>query len=88
MTNDNYATEVSGYSTFQDIEHKMLRAWNQYNVMSNLRENKMDGVAMEYLSALPKTDMVGLQIMIEYIKAKGYEETKREIISEEIGLAA
>lgn len=85
---DNYATEVAGMSTFQDINTPMLRAWNQYNVLTNIKEANLDGVGEKYISSLSKTDRMALIVIIEYVRAKGYEETKREIIANNIGLAA
>lgn len=77
---------VKGYSTFQEIENNMLRAYNQYNVLTNLRENKLLGVMEEYINSLSKTDRIGLALIVEYINAKGIEETKREIIESKLGL--
>lgn len=89
MTEQNtYATDVHGYSTFQDIDNVMLRAWNQYNVLSNLNEAGLLGVGHSYIEALTKTDRLALYVMVEYIKEKGLENTKREIIYEGVGLAA
>lgn len=85
---NEFATEVRGFSTFQDIDHRMLRAWNQYNVLTNMHKNNMDAVGEEYLEALSQGDRLTLYVIVEYVKAKGYEETKREIISNNIGLAA
>lgn len=87
LTNDN-ATEVAGYSTFQDVEQPMLRAWNQYNVLTNLKGASLDDVGLKYLNSLSPRDRMALMVMIEYINVKGVEETKREIIKERVGIAA
>lgn len=83
---DVIVNEFKGYSLFSEIENKMLRAYNQWNVMSNLVQNKLTDIADGYLAALPDEDRVGLSIITTYIKMKGLEETKREIIAE--GFAA
>ena len=77
---DIIVNEFKGYSLFTEIENKMLRAYNQWNVVSNLTQNGLKELAYEYLENLPKEDKVGLTIISTYIKMKGLEETKREII--------
>ena len=83
-----FVTEVHGYSTFQDIENPMLRAWNQYNILCNLNEANLLGIGNSYIEALSKRDRLGLFVMLEYVKEKGVENTRQEIISEGVGLAA
>lgn len=83
---DVIVNEFKGYSLFTEIENKMFRAYNQWNVVSNLTQNGLIELANEYLGNLPKQDKVGLTIISTYIKMKGLEETKREIISS--GMAA
>jgi hypothetical protein len=83
---DVIVNEFKGYSLFSEIENKMLRAYNQWNVISNLTQNGYQELAYEYLNTLPQEDKVGLTIITTYIKMKGLEETKREIIAE--GFAA
>lgn len=78
--NDNLNTdEHKGYSLFSDVENKTLRAYNQYNILSNMHENKLDALGTEYINALPLEDRYRLMMMVQYIKLKGLEETKREI---------
>ena len=76
---DVIVNEFKGYSLFSEIENKMLRAYNQWNVVSNLTQNGLIELANEYLGNLPAADKVGLTIISTYIKMKGLEETKREI---------
>jgi hypothetical protein len=83
---DVIVNEFKGYSLFSEIENKMLRAYNQWNVVSNLTQNGLKELASNYLDVLPKEDKVGLSIITTYIQMKGLEETKREIIS--TGMAA
>lgn len=82
MANDNDNTSDDhhkGYSLFSDVENKTLRAFNQYNILSNMHENKLDALGTEYINALPMEDRYRLMMMVQYIKLKGLEETKREI---------
>lgn len=83
---DVIVNEFKGYSLFTEIENKMLRAYNQWNIVSNLTQNGLKELAYEYVENLPKEDKVGLTIISTYIKMKGLEETKHEIISS--GMAA
>jgi hypothetical protein len=71
--------EFKGYSLFTEVENKMLRAFNQWNVISNLTQNGLKELGAEYIDQLPQADKVGLTIISTYIKMKGLEETKREI---------
>lgn len=76
------AEEFKGYSTFVEIENKMLKAYNQWNVLSNMKENKLFVLMEEYLAYLPKIDKLALGIITTYIQMKGLDETKRELITE------
>lgn len=80
MTTDVIAEEFKGYSTFTEITDRMLRAYNQWNVLSNMRENDLNTLGQEYIANLPKADKVGLAIITMYIQKNGLEETKREIL--------
>lgn len=76
------AEEFKGYSTFVEIDNRMLRAFNQWNVLSNMKENKLFQLMEDYINNLKASDRVGLMIVTEYIRAKGLEETRRELIKE------
>jgi len=80
--NELIAEEFKGYSTFIEINNPMLKAYNQYNVLSNMRENKLFQLMEDYLAHIGNEARMGLYIITEYIRAKGIEETKRELISE------
>lgn len=88
MTNDNVAVEFGGYSTFQDVDDRKLRAWNQYNVLCNLNESKLDDVGAKYISLLTIEDRVALVVIIEYVNIRGYDETKRQVITDTLEMAA
>jgi hypothetical protein len=86
MTQNNNDLDIAetfkGYSTFIEVENRMLRAYNQWSVLSNMKESKLYQFMEDYINKLSKEDRLGLHIISEYIKAKGLEETKRELISE------
>lgn len=73
------AEQHKGYSTFGEVGNKTLRAYNQYNVLCNMHENGLDALGTEYIETLPVEDRYRLMMMVQYIKMKGLEETKREI---------
>lgn len=80
MNNDAIVQEFKGYSTFVEIESPLLRSFNQWQLLNNLKENKLFQLMEEYVNNLPKSDQFALLITSEYIKEKGLEETKRELI--------
>lgn len=69
-----------GYSLFTEVEDKIVQAFNRWNILSNLHENNLDHLGLEYIEQLPEYDRMRLALMSEYIKRKGLEETKREVI--------
>lgn len=77
--NDNANEALSFYSTFDEIDDRKLRAFNQYNVLANMAEQGFNGLGMDYLNSLSPTDRMSLAFLAEYIKRKGIEETRREI---------
>lgn len=82
MTTDVIAEDFKGYSTFTEIKNRTLRAFNQWNVLASMNENNLKELGVEYINHLPQTDRVGLAIITQYIRTKGLEETKRELIAE------
>jgi hypothetical protein len=84
--NEFIVEEFKGYSTFVEITNPMLKAYNQYNVLSNMREAKLFQLMEDYLANLTQEARVGLYIITEYIRAKGIEETKRELIANGVAI--
>lgn len=74
------AESFKGYSTFIEVGNKTLRAYNQWSVLASMRENKLFQLMEDYIQHISKEDRLGLMVMSEYIKAKGLEETKRELV--------
>lgn len=79
MIDEPIAQAHKGYSLFVEVEDKIIQAFNRWNVLSNLTQNNLDHIGLEYLDQLDNTDKMRLALMSEYIKRKGLEETKREI---------
>lgn len=84
--NELIAEEFKGYSTFVEVENKMLKAYNQYNVLSNMREAKLFQLMEDYLAHIGNEARIGLYVITEYIRAKGIEETRRELISNGVAI--
>lgn len=66
--------------TFDDVENTVLRTWNRCAVASNLNDDKGPEAAQAYLERFPQKAQKQVMIMLKYIKARGYEETEREVM--------
>lgn len=71
--------EFKGYSTFIELEDKSLRAYNQWTVLYNLKNNKLFQLMEDYLHNLPKEDKAAVGNMGWRIKREGLEEVKRQM---------
>lgn len=79
MGMNNVEDEFSGISLFAEVGDPTTRAYNRYQVVSNLREAGLPNLAVDYISQLDVRDRLALAMMAEYIKRKGVEETARVI---------
>lgn len=87
MTNDVIAVapatsivnEFKGYSTFIELEDPILRSYNQWTVLYNLKNNKLFQLMEDYLLNLPKEDRAAVGNMGWRIKREGLEEVKRQM---------
>ena len=64
---------------FDDIENVTVRTWNRCAMAFNLQEDKGDAASERYLEQFDERSKRQMLIMFNYIKAKGYEATKREV---------
>lgn len=78
-TNEEFAETFKGYSTFTEIDNPILRAFNQWNILSTMTQNGLDAIGLEYIAQLPREHQFSLAEMCQYIKKHGLEETKRSI---------
>lgn len=73
------AEEFKGYSTFIELEDPILRSYNQWTVLYNLKNNKLFQLMEDYLLNLPKEDKAAVGNMGWRIKREGLEEVKRQM---------
>ena len=79
LTTDIIKNEFKGYSTFVEVANPTLKAYNQWSVLSNLKEARLFQLMEDYLDNLPRSDVLGIQIISEYINHHGLDETRREL---------
>lgn len=66
--------------TFDEIENTTLRTWNRCRMAFNLCEDKGPEASEKYMNKLNPRAKKQMLIMFEYIKAKGYETVKKEVM--------
>lgn len=71
--------------TFDEIENATLRTWNRCAQAYNLLEDKGEDAVERYMNKFDQRSKKQMLILFEYIKAKGYEATKREVMRGEHG---
>lgn len=75
MTNNNY----KGYSLFNEVDDAALRTWNRCVVMCNMNKDNGKDFAEGYGNSLSQVDKMQMLAMLNYIKARGAEEVRKEI---------
>ena len=88
MTNNNIEgvnTQASykGFSLFNEVENVALRTWNRCVVALNINADNGKDLCSQYLNQLDKVSKLQVMAMLQYIKARGAEETLKEIRSGE-----
>lgn len=68
------------YPTFDDIENVSLRTWNRCAMASNLLDDKGEAESQAYLNQFDVKSKKQMLVMFTYIKQKGYEKTKAEVM--------
>lgn len=76
--------EYRGYNLFNDVGSSAIRAWNRLNTLFNIKEEHGNAIAVGYAQQLSKEDNATILMLANYVTAKGYETTRREIFKEEI----
>lgn len=75
-------SHLAGHSLFNDVEDEQLRAYNRCVTLVNFKEDDSPALAREYFSMIRESDHVAMILMAGYIKAKGFDETLKEIRSD------
>lgn len=78
MDNNN---SYKGYSLFNDVEDTKLQTWNRAVTMANINEKFNEKMAREYAESFSKGDATKIFMMLQYIKVKGAEVVRREMLS-------
>ncbi len=78
MDNNN---SYKGYSLFKDVEDRTLQTWNRAVTMFNINEKLNEKVAREYAQHFTQNETTKLYMMLQYIKVKGAELVRQEILS-------
>lgn len=73
-------TEYMGYSLFKDVVDNNLRAWNRIVTYQNIEDYLDKGTAKTYLSYFKGTELTAIMMMVQYMKQKGVEHVKREML--------
>ncbi len=68
------------YPTFDDIENVSLRTWNRCAMASNLLDDKGEAESHMYMEQFTSKAKKQMLVMFTYIKQKGYEQTKAEVM--------
>lgn len=81
MSNNN---TYKGYSLFNDVEDNTLQTWNRAVTMSNINEKFNEKMARGYAEQFSKLDTNKIFVMLQYIKVKGAELVRKEILNGEL----
>ncbi len=68
-----------GYSFFLEVNDPLLRDWNRFNVMMNIKEKHGNKLSDAYLSKLDRKDLVSLTKLAWKVNAVGYEQFRRDM---------
>lgn len=68
------------YPTFDDIENVSLRTWNRCSMSSNLLDDKGEAESQAYMEQFDTKTKKQMMVMFMYIKHKGYDKTKAEVM--------
>lgn len=68
------------YPTFDDIDNVSLRTWNRCSMASNLLDDKGEVESHMYMEQFDNKTKKQMLVLFMYIKQKGYETTKAEVM--------
>lgn len=68
------------YPTFNDIDNVSLRTWNRCAMASNLLDDKGEAESHMYMEQFDGKAKKQMLVMFMYIKQKGYDYTKAEVM--------
>lgn len=68
------------YPTFNDIDNVSLRTWNRCSMASNLLDDKGEAESQAYMEQFDSKTKKQMLVLFMYIKQKGYDYTKAEVM--------
>lgn len=71
-----------GYSLFNELKNRKLKAFNRLNTMMNLNNLLGEGAATEYVNHFSKEDKTDLTAVAYWIKKEGMEKVQTTIHKE------
>ncbi len=77
----NEKIEAESLPLFNDIEDEKIRAYNRCVTLSTLIVAGREGVARQYLSAVPPGEAGMIMAIAVHAKEHGFEQTLKEIRS-------
>lgn len=67
------------FPLFNDVENSALRTWNRCATFFNLMSRHGKEIANGYAEQFDQQSRIQMRTMYSYIRAKGYENVKREV---------
>jgi len=77
-------SEFLGYPLFNNVRNPVLRAYNRANIYINIKERHGSVPAERYLKKFDRNGLLSLFTMMKRINTDGYEQTRRNVMREEI----
>jgi len=72
------------YPLFNDVRNPVLRSYNRANIYINIKERHGSVPAERYLKKLGRNALLEVFTMMKRIHTDGYEQTRRNVMREEI----
>ena len=77
-------SEFMGYPLFENVRNPVLRSYNRANIYINIKERHGSVPAERYLKKLDRNELLSVYTMMKRIHTDGYEQTRRNVMREEI----
>lgn len=75
--------EFKGYSTFDEIQNPIVKAWNRLNTIYNMKEQGGNAIALKYAAKFDKFERIQILTLSLAVAKDGYENVRRMIMREE-----
>ena len=78
--------EFQGFSTFDEVEDRTLKAYNRCVMLFNIRETHSEELAERYAEQISEEERFHMFLMFNYVQERGLEVVKRELSRGEINI--